>query len=179
MQELDRRGVIQDRSDRNHFRYRYHSSLLHQCTTKAGNILEIKTLLEGRQVTEDGVPYFTDSQMSATIDWDGHIHKISEHVPDTRNEIDAIFIKGTTPLFVSCKNGHINEDELYKLNTVAHYFGGPYAKKMLIATDLDQKSPRADRAFTQRAWDMDIFLVSDAGQLTEDEWRQLFDQAMQ
>jgi hypothetical protein len=179
LQELDRRGVIQDRSDRHHFRYRYHSSLLHQCTTKAGNILEIKTLLEGRQVTEDGVPYFTDSQMSATIDWDGHIHKISEHVPDTRNEIDAIFIKGTTPLFVSCKNGHISEDELYKLNTVAQYFGGPYAKKMLIATDLDQKSPRADRAFTQRAWDMDIFLVSDAGQLTEDEWQQLFDQAMQ
>ena len=179
LQDLDRRGVIQDHSNRENFHYRYQSHLLHQCTTKSGNILEIKTLLEGRQVMDDGVPYFTDGQMSVTIDWDGHIHKVSDRVPDTRNEIDVIFIKGTTPLFVSCKNGHIGDDELYKLNTVAEFFGGPYAKKMLIATDLDQKSLTADRAFTQRAWDMDIFLVGDAGQLTKEEWQEIFDQAMQ
>jgi hypothetical protein len=61
---------------------------------------------------------------------------------------------------------------------VAERFGGPYAKKMLIATDLERKSPAASRAFIQRAWDMDIFLVTDAAQLSTEEWRQIFKQAM-
>lgn len=179
LQELDRRGAIQDQSSRDSFRYSYHSPLLHQCTAKAGNVLEIKTLLEGRQVKHNGAPYFGECQMGVSIDWDGHIHKPSEDVSDTRNEIDAIFIRGTTPLFVSCKNGHIDDSELYKLNTVAQRFGGLYAKKMLIATDLDQKDASADRAFSQRAWDMDIFLVEDAATLSKEEWQLIFHQAMQ
>jgi hypothetical protein len=87
-------------------------------------------------------------------------------------------MRGMTPLFISCKNGNVSEEELYKLNTVAERFGGPYAKKMLIATDLDRKGSSANRAFIQRAWDMDIFLVTDAAELTREEWRQVFKKAM-
>ena len=90
-----------------------------------------------------------------------------------------ILIHGTTPLFISCKNGAIGEDELYKLHTVAQRFGGPNAKKMLIATDLYHKNPKSTRAFAQRAWDMDIFLVTDAAACTKEEWQQIFLQAMQ
>ena len=117
--------------------------------------------------------------MGVGIDWDGVVHDPVRRVAETRNEIDVVLMHGTTPLFISCKNGNIGEEELYKLNTVARRFGGPYAKKMLIATDLDRKSPTANRAFIQRAWDMDIFLVTDAAELSGEEWKQIFRQAMQ
>jgi hypothetical protein len=115
--------------------------------------------------------------MSVSIDWDGMVDFVG-NTPETRNEIDVVLMNGTTPLFVSCKNGNIGDEELYKLNTVAARFGGPYAKKMLVATELDRKSPQANRSFMQRAWDMDIFLVTDAAELTKEEWQAAFCQAV-
>lgn len=177
--KLHRQNVIDDQSSRSALEYTYNSQMLRYCTLKAGNVLEIKTLLEGRAVQENGTPYFHDCQMSVSIDWDGVVHHPTDRVPETRNEIDVVLMHGTTPLFISCKNGNIGEEELYKLHTVATRFGGPYAKKMLIATDLDQKNPASSRAFIQRAWDMDIFLVTDAAELSGAEWRNIFKKAMQ
>ena len=179
LDKLHKKRVIADHSSRNALEYTYAGSLLRYCTLKAGNVLETRTQLEGRGVLEGGKPYFQDCQMSVSIDWDGVVHTPQECVSDTRNEVDVVLMHGTTPLFISCKNGSVTEDELYKLHTVAERFGGPYAKKMLIATDLERKSPAASRAFIQRAWDMDIFLVTDAAQLSTEEWRQIFKQAMQ
>ncbi len=179
LDKLQRRGVIDDQSSKDALKYTYHSQLLRYCTQKEGNVLEVKTLLEGRSVLENGAPYFHDCKMSVSIDWDGVVHNSQKRIPETRNEIDVVLMHGTVPLFISCKNGSIDEEELYKLHTVAEYFGGPYAKKMLIATDLDQKSATANRAFIQRAWDMDIFLVTDAAELSGDEWRNIFKKAMQ
>ena len=177
--KLHRWGIIDDQSSKNALEYTYTSQLFRYCTLKAGNVLEVKTLLEGRAVQENGESYFSDCQMSVSIDWDGVVHDPMDRVPETRNEIDVVLMHGTTPLLISCKNGNVGEDELYKLHTVAERFGGPYAKKMLIATDLDRKSPTANRAFIQRAWDMDIFLVTDAAELSGAEWCQIFKKAMQ
>ena len=179
LDKLQRKNVIHNQSSRNVLEYTYNSQILRYCTLKAGNVLEAKTLLEGRAVLENGAPYFHDCQISVSIDWDGVVHDPIDRVPETRNEIDVVLMHEMTPLFISCKNGNIGEEELYKLHTVAERFGGPYAKKMLIATDLDQKSPAANRAFVQRAWDMDIFLVTDAAELSKEEWRQVFKKAMQ
>ena len=177
--KLHHQGIIEDHSSRNALEYTYTDPLLRYCTQKAGNVLEVKTLLEGRATTQNGMPYFHDCQMSVRIDWDGVVHDPADHIPETRNEIDVVLMHETTPLFVSCKNGSIDEEELYKLHTVAERFGGPYAKKMLIATDMDRKSAAASRAFIQRAWDMDIFLVTDAAELSNEEWQQIFKKAMQ
>ena len=172
-------GAVRDQSSRNSLEYTYVSPLLRYCTRKAGNLLEAKTLLEGREVMKEGKPFFQDCRMSVTIDWDGKEHKAEDGISDTRNEIDIILMHGMTPLFISCKNGDIGEDELYKLHTVAERFGGPNAKKMLIATDLDRKSIAANRAFIQRAWDMNIFLETDAAELSPDEWQEIFLRASQ
>ena len=176
--KLERSGVIRDQSSRSCLEYTYRSQLLRYCLLKAGNMLEIKTLLEGRAAQEKGSPLFCDCQMGVSIDWDGVFYEPEERIPETRNEIDVVLMQGTTPLFISCKNGNIGEEELYKLHTVADRFGGPYARKMLIATHLDRKSPAANRAFVQRAWDMDIILVTDAAELSGEEWQQLFRNAM-
>lgn len=178
LDQLNEIGVIRNWSRSDVLEYTYTSSLLRYSTLKAGNILEVKTLLEGRCVKEQGAPYFRDCQMSVSIDWDGIVHDFRDKVRDTRNEIDVVLMHGTTPLFISCKNGKIDEDELYKLHTVAERFGGPYAKKMLIATNLNQGSDASNQSFIQRAWDMDIFPVTDAAELTKEEWREIFKQAM-
>lgn len=179
LEQFYHKGIIKDyRASRNALEYTYTHPMLRYCTQKAGNALEVKTLLEARSLLENGAPYFHDCQMGVSIDWDGVIHAPAQRIPDTRNEIDVVLIHGTTPLFISCKNGHIGEEELYKLHTVATRFGGKRAKKMLIATDLDQKSIGSDRALIQRAWDMDIFPVTEAATLSKNEWREIFRQAM-
>ena len=171
-------GVIKDHSSESALEYTYVNTLFRFGTLKAGNMLELKTLLEARALSEAGLPYFQDCQMGVNLDWDGILHEPAEHMPETRNEIDVILIRGMVPLFISCKNGNIGEEELYKLHTVATHFGGPHAKKMLIATGLDPQRATANRALTQRAWDMDIFLVADAAELTKEEWKQIFLNAM-
>ena len=179
LDKLHRQGVLTDRSSRDALEYTYNSSLLQYCTRKAGNVLEVKTLLEGRAARKGSKPLFQDCRMSVSIDWDGIVHDPAQRMPETRNEIDVVLMHGLTPVFISCKNGNIGEEELYKLHTVATRFGGPYARKMLVATDLDRKSTAANRAFMQRAWDMDIYLVTDAAELTHEEWEQTFLRVLQ
>jgi hypothetical protein len=105
------------------------------------------------------------------------VHDSMGQVAETRNEMDLILVRGVVPLFVSCKNGDVDEDELYKLHTVAHRFGGSHARKMLIATDLDRKKPSSVRAFVQRAKDMDIYVVKDAAALSGSGWQRVFVEA--
>lgn len=178
LEQFQKRGIIDDRSSRNALKYTYTSPLFRFCTQKAGNVLEVKTLLEARTMTDSGSRYFEDCRMSVSIDWDGVLHPAAQRIPETRNEMDVVLTHGMTPLFISCKNGSIGEDELYKLHTVATRFGGPNARKMLVATDLETKNPFSDRAFIQRAWDMDVYLVTDAAELSREEWAAAFRAAM-
>lgn len=179
LERLHAGNIIRNESSRNALSYTYHSPLLRYCTLKAGNLLEVKALLEAQSLTENGKPFFQDCRVGVTIDWDNRFHHPAEGVPDTRNEIDLILMRGITPLFISCKNGSIGEEELYKLHTVATRFGGPQARKMLIATNLERRSAASELALSQRAWDMDIFLVPDAAELTHSQWHDLFTQAVQ
>lgn len=176
LDRLDECGAVINESTPTALAYTYTSTLARYCTLKAGNVLELKTLLEGQAALEGGAPMFRHCRMSVSIDWDGEIHK-SREVADTRNEVDVVLMHGSTPLFISCKNGGVEEVELYKLNEVAERFGGPYAKKMLIVTDLNRG--KGNKAFEQRAWDMDIFLVTDAASLSSREWRERFKKALQ
>jgi len=38
------------------------------------------------------------------------------------------------PVFISCKNGRVNQMALYELDAVANRFGGKYVRKELAAT---------------------------------------------
>lgn len=80
---------------------------------------------------------------------------------DTKNEVDVIMMRGMMPIFVSCKNGYINMEELYKLTAVADRFGGKYSKKVLVATALDNLDH--SNYIRQRAADMGIRLLEGVG----------------
>ena len=174
LEKLDKEGVVTDQSNRYALQYTYQSDFLRHCIHTQGNVLEIKTLMEGQAVCKDGAPFFDDCWMGVKIDWDGYIPESKYAFAGTSNEIDVILMHGVTPLFVSCKNGDVKTDELYKLHTVATRFGGPYARKMLIVTDMDTKDDAAVKAMIRRAWDMDIFMVTDAAELSAEDWQDIF-----
>ena len=154
------------------FRYRYTSQFACRCMRKQGNVLEHKTLLEARALQQNGQAVFHDCLMSVSIDWDGVEHEyVYGGTKDTSNEIDVLLMHGMTPVFISCKNGIVKDEELYKLNTVAEKFGGERVRKALIATacytdDLDKRM-----ALQQRAEDMGICFEADAATFSDADWQ--------
>ncbi len=153
------------------FSYKYKDQLIRRCLNKSGDVLEMKTYFEARDLIENKKNFYNDCYMSVHIDWDGVVHKVDDEIKDTRNEIDVILMRGVVPVFISCKNGKVEEDELYKLNTVAERFGGENARKVLIATDFKRDNEGSEIAFKQRCKDMNIIFIEDAQELTDEEWR--------
>lgn len=168
------KGIIQGVIAEDLLDYRYTSPLYRYCTEKQGNILEVKTLLEAQEVLDNGKPYFHDCLMSVNIDWENPHRDTHDKSPDTRNEMDLILTRGLVPLFISCKNGEVDENELYKMHSVATHFGGPDAKKLLVATCLKIADGKSIDKFTQRAEDMGIHIIANAKDLEKADWRSAF-----
>jgi hypothetical protein len=133
--------------------------------TKAGRFLEMRVYLAALDAREDGLPHYNDVLTGVNIDWDGDVHGDGEAV-ETKNEIDVMLMRGVVPVFVSCKNGGVKMEELYKLATVAQRFGGRYARKVLVVSKLDERKP-ANQYLVKRAEDMGIRVVKNAGTLSD------------
>jgi hypothetical protein len=103
--------------------------------------------------------------VGVVIDWDGADENDTYR---TVNEIDILAMKGSIPIFISCKNGWFDVNELYKLNTVAERFGNEYARTVLVTTELSQTDERA-KYLRARAKDMNIRFVEDPDSITEKE----------
>lgn len=114
---------------------------------KAGNLLELKIYSEA---VKSGM--FTDCATGVCLDWDGR-------AGDTENEIDVMLMNGLVPVFISCKNGKIDDAELYKLSTVAERFGGEYAKKAIFVSDYGGVSQMSISSIKRRAENMGIRVV--------------------
>lgn len=132
----------------------YKSEQVRRCINKAGNALEMIVYLAATESTDDnGIPVYNDAMNGVCIDWDGSTDEY-----DTRNEIDVMLMHGLVPIFISCKNGSVSTDELYKLNTVSQRFGGRYAKKILVATALETLG-ESGKYLRSRAKDMNIRII--------------------
>ena len=137
----------------------YKNAQVKKCLLRAGLVLEMKafaTLCALRD--KDGEPMYNDVLNGVVIDWDGAFHNgYSVDGIDTTNEIDVVAMHGVVPIFISCKNGNFNADELFKLSAVAEQFGGKYAKKVLIAAKLPEGV--AGVYLRQRMNDLKIHLI--------------------
>lgn len=141
--------------DDNIFSLTYKNRQVKHCLTVAGKILEMKVFLAALDAQDkDGSKTYNDVMNGVVIDWDGDVNTDSS---GTENEVDVMMMHGMVPVFVSCKNGCIDKEELYKLNTVATRFGGKYAKKVLVVTSLDKSD--SSNYLRQRAEDMGIRLI--------------------
>ena len=135
----------------------YKNEQVKRCLTVAGRALEMKVFLAALEATEnDGTKTYNDVMNGVCIDWDGDVRADRDGY-DTENEIDVLMMHGMVPVFVSCKNGYVDKDELYKLHAVATRFGGKYAKKVLVATSLGDSD--FSNYLRQRAEDMGIRLI--------------------
>lgn len=133
--------------------------------------MELMVLILAKSVKDrDGAPKYNDAVNGVYIDWDSNIHDVTDEEKNTENEIDIVLMKGLVPIFISCKNGYVDESELYKLNTVAEKFGGPYAQKVLVATYFGKKSTESHKYFVQRAKDMKIQLIENVHDMSDDEF---------
>ena len=148
----------------------YKNEQVKKCLTKAGQVLEMKVYVMAKSVCDKkGELVYDDAVNGVVIDWDGEFHDEKlDGIYDTENEIDILLMHDIIPVFISCKNGIVTTEELYKLNTVAERFGGPYAKRVLIATSLDSLR-EAGKYIRQRAIDMDITLVEKIQDLSDAE----------
>lgn len=148
----------------------YKNPQVKKCLTRAGLALEIKIFTTAKRVLDkDGAPVYDDALCGVVIDWDGELHDESiEYLYDTENEVDVMLMHNIIPVFISCKNGVVTADELYKLNTVAERFGGQYAKKVLVTTSLVSMGV-AGEYVRQRAKDMNIRLLEDVQDLADAE----------
>ena len=138
----------------------YKNPQVKKCLTIAGQALEMKIYATARNLrNDDGTCVYNDAMTGVLIDWDGEFHDENiENEYDTENEIDILLMHGVVPVFVSCKNGIVTAEELYKLNTVAQRFGGKYSKKVLIATAISKLGEKGEY-LRQRAGDMNIRIV--------------------
>lgn len=164
---LEAKGIIRNfKEDESGFGFNFKNGNIMKCLTKAGLILELIIAVTALEADESGKPIYTDVMTGVCIDWDGTIQP--DYKTDVENEIDVLLMKGMVPVFVSCKNGLISVDELYKLSVVAEKFGGKFAKKVLVASELDKMGLRGEY-IKARAEDMKIRIVDDVDKKSESE----------
>ncbi len=153
LREMAAEGLIHRlRMDSKALSFRFCSSGLREILTKAGNLLEEVTCLAAST-------FANDSAMGISMDWDG---KVTGHGgSNTKNELDVMLTVGLQPTCISCKNGNIDNNALYELDTVSRHFGGRFAKRILVASYVNHNSQSAQH-LRQRALDMDIIPLFDA-----------------
>ena len=152
------------------FEYRNHN--IKSMLTKAGLVLELAVALKAYELHGgDGKKVYNDVVSGVFIDWDGEVNP--KGVADVSNEIDVMLMKGTVPVFISCKNGSVDVNELYKLSQVAERFGAGYSRKVLVASNLEKTGASA-QYIRARAKDMDIRLIENFDTADDKEIDRIF-----
>ena len=131
---------------------RYKNDLVRYLLSRQGTALEMYTFICAKEAQT-----FDDGQSGALLDWKGR--------REVENEIDVLLTRGVTGCFISCKNGMVDSNELYKLNTVATRFGGRYAEKILVLSSFEP-----DRSFVERANELGIKIIKNARHLQKKDF---------
>lgn len=170
LKSLSKQGLVRDlREIGDSFGFEYKNDTVKRVLSKSGNALEYKMLDVASSLKDkNGTPVFSDCVCGTVIDWDGLTVGSGVSFGGTVNEIDLLLMKGLTPIFISCKNGGVDEVELYKLNTVAARFGNRYAKKVLVASGLN-KTGQGLMYFKERAENLGVVLVEKVHRLTDND----------
>ncbi|KIR01298.1 hypothetical protein P261_00112 [Lachnospiraceae bacterium TWA4] len=177
MKYFVRMGFLELKTKNNHTYITFKNSQIKNCLTTAGMILELKIYLLCCDLVHS---LGGDCLTGVTIDWDGDDDfgatkkylsdwKDPNSTIDTINEIDILVNWRLTSYFISCKNGRFNSEELYKLSSVCNKFSGGYGKKIIVTTDSIFSLGEARNTLLQRAVDMEIFIIEDIHNKTDEE----------
>lgn len=162
-EKLKRKGLIKvqwtpSKENPDKIRLTFKNEQVRKSLSQEGLVLELKVYSLCKYMRDSNGGYlYNDAMNGVQIDWDGVIRKEDEDY-DTTNEIDVMLMHNMVPIFISCKNGSFDEEEFYKLCTVAERFGGKYAKKVLVASQMTNK--KRDRELKTKALDMNIQVIA-------------------
>lgn len=165
MREFNRAGLITNLFiGSSVMSFRFKNAFVKKCLSTAGCLLELKIYsVAFNAVKADGkTPVFNDIQTGVTMEWNTR----KKNAVSTHNEIDVMLMDGLIPVFISCKNGQVTVEELYKLNSVAQNFGSRYSRKILVTNVLKVSD---DTGFRQRAKDMGIKLIENIQKQSDDQ----------
>ena len=169
--ELRERGLINSLFVDDKVSFKFKNGQIKRCLTVAGQILELYVASKLLSVKDkDGKPLYHDVKVGVVIGWENYD---GESELPTVNEVDVLAMKGAIPIFISCKNGFFDASELYKLSTVADRFGDKYAKKVLIATEMDKMGSKSEY-LGARMQDMGIRCVDAFDEMSEGEIERVF-----
>ena len=99
---------------------------------------------------------FNDIEIDPVVSWDN-----DDDNDDTVNEVDLIAMKGTTPIFISCKSGIPGNEAVYEIGEITRRFGNYHARAVLVtACDM----ARDAESVRKRAEDSGVEVI-DAGML--------------
>ncbi len=170
MYELQKHGLINSLVMNDTVSFVCKNEQVKTCLTTAGQILELIVAANMLSLKDrDGQALYHDVRVGVVIDWDGNDETESTR---TVNEIDVVAMKGAIPIFVSCKNGDFDANELYKLDAVAKRFGGKYVKKALVTAELEKLGERAEY-LRARMDDMAIRRVENVDEMTDSEFERI------
>jgi len=143
LQMLGNAGVLQNvAADQDGISFEYRNYMTKEVLHDAGCILELHTYYD---FVESG--RYSDVRVGAHITWEDDTWYDDDNV---KNEIDVLALEGNIPVFVSCKNGKVDQMALYELDTVAKRFGGRRAKKVLVV------GQKLSSGYAKRAAEMGI-----------------------
>ena len=139
MKNLNNRGIIElYRKCGNRVSFKFKNRNVKRIMTKAGQLLELRVAFALAAIKDNEKnPVFHDIRVGVVIDWDPESERNNEE-NRAINEIDIVAMYGALPVFISCKNGSFDSEELYKFNTVAELFGSEFVKKLLVTADMEQ-----------------------------------------
>ena len=133
-----------------------------------GKMLEVIVASKLSEIKDElGNKLYNDIRVGVMIDWSAE-----DDPSPTLNEIDVLAMKDAIPIFISCKSGIFDADELYKLQTVATRFGEDYAKKVIVFTSPEML--RGNLEYIRgRADDMGIRRIENPDGISDAEFERL------
>ena len=172
LSDFQKRGFINGLSVEKGISFNFKNESTRHLLSVAGQLLELVVAFRMKEaIDENGKPLYDDVKVGVVVGWDTDDGDTEKDMRKTINEIDVFAMKGALPVFVSCKNGNFDNEELYKLNSVASRFGFDYAAKAIISTEFDKIASR--ESLEARASDMGIRILKNVDEIDEEEWNRL------
>lgn len=148
MRDLEKIGYLRNvRVSREHVTYTFADAQVRTWLRDVGSVLELYVY---KLCLDAGI--FGDVYTSAVVDWEGDFRR-----DNVTNEIDVMAMRGTLPVFISCKTCSIATEALNELAILRDRFGGDGARAFIVTTQ-QCRSVTRNRAF---ALDIDVIDLND------------------
>ena len=168
LRSLEASGLIHSLKYGDEVSFGFKNEAVMNVISTPGKMLEVIVASKLSEIKDElGNKLYNDIRVGVMIDW-----STEDDQSPTLNEIDVLAMKDAIPIFISCKSGIFDADELYKLQTVATRFGEDYAKKVIVFTSPEML--RGNLEYIRgRADDMGIRRIENPDGISDAEFERL------